>query len=126
MQRVVRRLDAGPVLAAERVAIGPEEKAGELMDRLAGIGARLTGFFPFDGGKWNLQPGLGLRGLEVLAEELEVADVRLRLERVFDRRHGGGTIREAGQGVVAGLMVDHTSEHNALKYRAEITKALKL
>ncbi len=42
LQRVVRRLDAGPVLAAERVAIGPEEKAGELMSRLAGIGARLT------------------------------------------------------------------------------------
>jgi len=42
LQRVVKRLDAGPVLAAERVSIGPEEKCGELMSRLAGIGARFT------------------------------------------------------------------------------------
>ncbi len=42
LQRVVRRLDAGPVLAAKRVPIDPEEKCGELMNRLAGIGARLT------------------------------------------------------------------------------------
>jgi hypothetical protein len=55
-------------------------------DGSEGIGARLTGWFPFDGGKWNIQPGLGLRGLEVLDQDLEVADVRARLERVFDRR----------------------------------------
>jgi methionyl-tRNA formyltransferase len=42
LQRVVRRLDAGPILAAEPVAIGPEESGGALTDRLAGIGARLT------------------------------------------------------------------------------------
>ncbi len=42
LQRVVRRLDAGPILAAERVPIGPEETAGELMGRLAVVGARLT------------------------------------------------------------------------------------
>lgn len=42
LQRVVRRLDAGPVLAVERVPIDPEEKCGELMGRLADIGARLT------------------------------------------------------------------------------------
>ncbi len=43
---------------------------------------------------------------------------------------GGNLGRAIGLAVilfgVTGLMVDHTSEHNALKYKAEITKALKL
>jgi methionyl-tRNA formyltransferase len=34
-------LDTGPVCLAERVAISPEETAGELHDRLADVGARL-------------------------------------------------------------------------------------
>ena len=34
-------LDAGPILAQERTAIGPAETAGELTARLAAIGARL-------------------------------------------------------------------------------------
>jgi methionyl-tRNA formyltransferase len=34
-------VDTGPVIAVERVEIGPEETAGELLDRLAPIGARL-------------------------------------------------------------------------------------
>jgi methionyl-tRNA formyltransferase len=42
LQRVVKKLDAGPILTSERVAIDPEEKAGDLMRRLAEIGARLT------------------------------------------------------------------------------------
>jgi methionyl-tRNA formyltransferase len=42
LQRVVRKLDAGPVLAREEVPIDSDEKAGELMGRLAEIGARLT------------------------------------------------------------------------------------
>lgn len=35
-------LDAGPILAQERMAIDPEETAGELEDRLALLGAPLT------------------------------------------------------------------------------------
>ena len=42
VQRIVKRLDAGPVLAAARAAIGPEETAAELMERLALVGAGLT------------------------------------------------------------------------------------
>ncbi len=42
IQRIVARLDAGPVLAAAEVPIGPEETAGELMDRLADVGADLA------------------------------------------------------------------------------------
>jgi methionyl-tRNA formyltransferase len=34
-------IDTGPVVTVERVAIGPEETAGELLARLAPIGARL-------------------------------------------------------------------------------------
>jgi methionyl-tRNA formyltransferase len=34
-------VDTGPVVAVERVAVGPEETAGELLERLAPIGARL-------------------------------------------------------------------------------------
>lgn len=34
-------VDTGPVLRSERVAIGDEETAGELLDRLAPVGARL-------------------------------------------------------------------------------------
>jgi methionyl-tRNA formyltransferase len=34
-------VDTGPVVAVERVEVGPEETAGELLDRLAPIGARL-------------------------------------------------------------------------------------
>lgn len=34
-------MDAGPILLRERVDIGPEETAGELLERLAPIGARL-------------------------------------------------------------------------------------
>ncbi len=34
-------VDTGPVVAVERVEVGPEETAGELLERLAPIGARL-------------------------------------------------------------------------------------
>lgn len=34
-------VDTGPVIASERVAVGPEETAGELLARLAPLGARL-------------------------------------------------------------------------------------
>ena len=34
-------VDTGPVVAVERVEVGPQETAGELLDRLAPIGARL-------------------------------------------------------------------------------------
>lgn len=34
-------IDTGPVVAVERVAVGPQETAGELLERLAPIGARL-------------------------------------------------------------------------------------
>jgi len=39
---IVRKLDAGPILAAESTPIRPDETAGELEDRLAEIGARLA------------------------------------------------------------------------------------
>jgi methionyl-tRNA formyltransferase len=42
LQRIVPRLDAGPVLASEKVAIGPDETTGELTARLSILGARLT------------------------------------------------------------------------------------
>jgi methionyl-tRNA formyltransferase len=42
LQRVVRKLDAGPVLATVRASIGAEETTADLETRLAGIGAELT------------------------------------------------------------------------------------
>ncbi len=41
IQRTVFRLDAGPVLLARRVAIGPDEDAGTLTARLARLGGEL-------------------------------------------------------------------------------------
>jgi len=41
VQKVVFAVDAGPVLLAERTAIGPEETAGELLGRLAALSAEL-------------------------------------------------------------------------------------
>jgi methionyl-tRNA formyltransferase len=41
VQKVVLEVDAGPVLLAERIPIGPEETAGELLARLAGLSAEL-------------------------------------------------------------------------------------
>ncbi|RXF68726.1 methionyl-tRNA formyltransferase [Hansschlegelia zhihuaiae] len=43
VMRMEEGLDAGPVAMAERVAIGPDETAGELHDRLKTIGADLMG-----------------------------------------------------------------------------------
>jgi len=41
IQRVVRRLDAGPILAQERVPIAPEDDRGGLRARLALLGGRM-------------------------------------------------------------------------------------
>jgi methionyl-tRNA formyltransferase len=41
IQRTVLALDAGPVLAARRVEIGPDEDAGELTARLARLGGEI-------------------------------------------------------------------------------------
>ena len=41
--RLVRRMDAGPMLVRRETPIGPRETAGELHDRLALLGAELTG-----------------------------------------------------------------------------------
>jgi methionyl-tRNA formyltransferase len=41
MMRIEEELDAGPVCLARSAAIGPEETAGELHDRLAALGAGL-------------------------------------------------------------------------------------
>jgi methionyl-tRNA formyltransferase len=41
IQRTVKRLDAGPILSTGRVAIGPDETAGELKARLARLGGEL-------------------------------------------------------------------------------------
>jgi len=41
VQRVARKLDAGPVLARRETPVHPEERAGELEERLAGMGALL-------------------------------------------------------------------------------------
>ena len=41
VQRIVQRLDAGPVIAKRETEIGPDERAGELEARLADIGAAL-------------------------------------------------------------------------------------
>jgi len=43
VMRMEEGLDTGPVAAAERVAIGPDETAGELHDRLRALGADLMG-----------------------------------------------------------------------------------
>ncbi|SER54196.1 methionyl-tRNA formyltransferase [Propionibacterium cyclohexanicum] len=37
--RIVKQLDAGPIYRLRRVAVGPEETAGELLGRLADLGA---------------------------------------------------------------------------------------
>ena len=41
VQRIVAKLDAGPVIGKRELEIGPEERAGELEARLADIGAAL-------------------------------------------------------------------------------------
>lgn len=41
IQRMVKELDAGPTIAQVKTAIEPQETAGELMLRLAGLGAKL-------------------------------------------------------------------------------------
>jgi len=41
IMRMEKGLDAGPVCLDSRIAIGPEETAGELHDRLASVGAEL-------------------------------------------------------------------------------------
>lgn len=41
VMRMVRELDAGPILRREAVPIGPRTTAGELFERLAGLGADL-------------------------------------------------------------------------------------
>jgi len=41
IQRTVFRLDAGPILLARRVTIGPDEDAGALTERLARLGGEL-------------------------------------------------------------------------------------
>ncbi|MFD1703862.1 methionyl-tRNA formyltransferase [Methylopila henanensis] len=43
VMRMEEGLDTGPVAMAERVAIGPDETAGELHDRLSTLGADLMG-----------------------------------------------------------------------------------
>jgi methionyl-tRNA formyltransferase len=40
--RIVRKLDAGPILAVEKTPIGPTETTGELHDRLAELAAPMT------------------------------------------------------------------------------------
>jgi methionyl-tRNA formyltransferase len=49
-------VDTGPVVAVERVDIGPEETAGELLERLAPIGARLLVHALDDLGGGTLSP----------------------------------------------------------------------
>jgi methionyl-tRNA formyltransferase len=41
VMRIEEKLDTGAVCLAERLAIGPDETAGELHDRLSGLGAEL-------------------------------------------------------------------------------------
>ena len=41
LMRMEAGLDTGPVMASERVVIGPEDTGGSLHDRLAGLGARM-------------------------------------------------------------------------------------
>jgi methionyl-tRNA formyltransferase len=41
IQRTVFRLDAGPILLARKIAIGPDEDAGALTERLARLGGEL-------------------------------------------------------------------------------------
>lgn len=52
-------VDTGPVLARERVAIDPDENAGELLARLAPIGARLlvAALDAYPGGQAEVQSG---------------------------------------------------------------------
>lgn len=57
LQRVVARLDAGPLLAARRLSIRPRETAPELSLRLATAGAALTTEFLKALGDAELPPG---------------------------------------------------------------------
>ncbi|HSR65506.1 MAG TPA: methionyl-tRNA formyltransferase [Xanthomonadaceae bacterium] len=41
LMQMEKGLDTGPVLLSQRIAIGPEETAGQLHDRLAGLGAQV-------------------------------------------------------------------------------------
>ena len=76
--RLVRALDAGPVYRRRTVAIGDDETAGDLLDRLAGIGAEvmLDALRGIAAGETPLpQPADGLS----LAPKVTVADARLDL-----------------------------------------------
>jgi len=58
VQRMVLRLDAGDVLLEERTQIGPQETSGELLARLAQLGAKaaLRALDEVDGGKAQFVP----------------------------------------------------------------------
>jgi methionyl-tRNA formyltransferase len=58
IQRIVAKLDAGPVIATEAVDIGEDETAGELSGRLAEVGAALTvrTLFSIARGEWTETP----------------------------------------------------------------------
>jgi len=86
--RLDEGLDTGPVLAAERVAIGPHEHAGELTARLAGTGVRLL-LDVLRAGPDGLPDGEPQRGEPSYAAKLDPAELRLdwgrsaiQLERV--------------------------------------------
>ena len=49
VMRMEEGLDTGPIAMAERVPIGPDATAGDLHDRLARLGADLTGSTPSTG-----------------------------------------------------------------------------
>ena len=54
VMRVEEKLDTGAVCLMERTAIGPDETAGELQDRLSGLGAELMARVLSDLGKGSL------------------------------------------------------------------------
>jgi methionyl-tRNA formyltransferase len=89
--RLEAGLDTGPVLASEPVDIGALETAGHLLDRLAGIGARVLA-----GAVDRLADGSAVavpqEGEPTLAPKLELADGRLDwtepADRVFARIRG--------------------------------------
>ncbi|HBX80837.1 MAG TPA: methionyl-tRNA formyltransferase [Propionibacteriaceae bacterium] len=77
---LVRALDAGPVLSESRSPLGPSDTAGEVLERLAGLGAAqlVSTLDELERGELELRPQTG----EVsLAPKLTPDEVRLNFER---------------------------------------------
>ena len=84
VMRVEREMDAGPVCLVKKTPIGPDETAGELEERLAGVAADAIAEALPDVAAGRAQWREQDHALATLAPKLEVEDGRLDFRRSAD------------------------------------------